>query len=137
MSSVFTSGGGGKRILWLDIAKGIGIILMVLGHTGLPSMINNWIFSFHMPLFFIISGILFNPSRYVSSIKFIQKRVLTLLLPYLIFSSIVLFFSNEKVTDWILSGWNTGIALWFLPVLFLSEIYWPKGDCPWRADAAA
>ena len=51
-----------KRIEWVDIAKGIGIFLMVMGHTGIPRIGNQWIYSFHMPLFFFISGFLFNTS---------------------------------------------------------------------------
>ena len=43
-----------QRIDWIDIAKGIGIFLMVVGHTSIPSFLSNYIFSFHMPLFFII-----------------------------------------------------------------------------------
>lgn len=41
-----------ERILWIDVAKGIAIVLMIIGHTvqfGNP--IRNFIFSFHMPLF--------------------------------------------------------------------------------------
>lgn len=45
-----------KRIEWIDVAKGICIVLMVVGHTRLPSIISNWIWSFHMPFFFFISG---------------------------------------------------------------------------------
>ena len=36
--------------------------LMVMGHTGIPRIGNQWIYSFHMPLFFFISGFLFNTS---------------------------------------------------------------------------
>ena len=44
-----------QRIKWIDLTKGVAIFLMVCGHTGIPSLISNWIWSFHMPLFFIIS----------------------------------------------------------------------------------
>ena len=46
-----------ERVKFIDIAKGIGIMLMVLCHTGftnVPSI--QIIYAFHMPLFFIISG---------------------------------------------------------------------------------
>ena len=56
-----------KRLDWIDIAKGIGIILVVLGHTLVPQVRETgfagflWIFiyNFHMPLFFFLSGYLF------------------------------------------------------------------------------
>ena len=44
-----------KRIAWIDMAKAIAILLMVIGHEASGS-IYTWIFSFHMPLFFILSG---------------------------------------------------------------------------------
>ena len=55
-----------KRLDWIDIAKGIGIILVVLGHTLVPQVRETgfagflWIFiyNFHMPLFFFLSGYL-------------------------------------------------------------------------------
>ena len=40
-----------QRIKWIDLTKGVAIFLMVCGHTGIPSLISNWIWSFHMPLF--------------------------------------------------------------------------------------
>ena len=51
-----------KRIEYIDIARGIAIILMVIGHvvSGYKRAI---IFSFHMPLFIIISGFFFKPGR--------------------------------------------------------------------------
>ena len=45
-----------KRIQWLDIAKGLAIILMILGHTSIPKFAADFIWLFHMPLFFIASG---------------------------------------------------------------------------------
>ena len=48
-----------NRINSLDMAKGIGIILVVVGHsTFLEENVLTWISSFHMPLFFVLSGIL-------------------------------------------------------------------------------
>lgn len=44
-----------KRIAWIDMAKAIAILLMVVGHE-VGGSIYTWIFSFHMPLFFILSG---------------------------------------------------------------------------------
>lgn len=50
-----------KRIEWLDIAKGIGIILVVLAHfyqwVGIGVGVGKFIYSFHMPFFIALSGI--------------------------------------------------------------------------------
>jgi len=46
---------------WIDRLKGIGIITVVLGHTG-NEFTHHYFFWFHMPLFFIISGYLFAPT---------------------------------------------------------------------------
>ena len=44
-----------NRIKWIDISKGIGIILVLMGHISKIKIINNVIYAFHMPLFFMIS----------------------------------------------------------------------------------
>jgi len=53
-----------KRIAYLDVAKGIGILLVVLGHKyikgSLPGL-GKFIFSFHLPFFFLLSGMFFKP----------------------------------------------------------------------------
>lgn len=52
------------RKQWMDYARGIGIILVMIGH--LPNLnyhITRYIFSFHMPLFFVISGYVSNNFR--------------------------------------------------------------------------
>ena len=49
-----------KRIEWLDIAKGIGILLVILGHClNINQRSFHLIFTFHMPLFFLLSGYVF------------------------------------------------------------------------------
>ena len=45
-----------NRIDWIDVAKGLAIILVVAGHAGFPILVEGAIYSFHMPLFFMTSG---------------------------------------------------------------------------------
>lgn len=65
-----------ERIDWIDIAKGIAIILVILGHTvGFDTIVGNItrgiIFSFHMPLFFILSCVTFSFS--IDNDQFVKK----------------------------------------------------------------
>lgn len=53
-----------NRLQYFDIAKGIAIILMVLAHSSLPAALQNYIFAFHMPLFFIVSGMVTKWDKY-------------------------------------------------------------------------
>lgn len=41
------------------IAKGIGMLLMVVAHAGIPNMFSCFVYMFHMPLFFFMSGYCF------------------------------------------------------------------------------
>ena len=128
-----------KHYNYLDLAKGIGIILVVLGHIEYISKdLRVFIVSFHMPLFFIISGILLNISG-AHERKFktiLSKRIRRIFLPYLYFSvlDIIIYICYFMLTKRD-GGWNTvfmdslqtltlyGISvLWFLPALFFSEL---------------
>lgn len=82
-----------KRIQWIDIAKGIGIILVLIGHISLNKKINNFIYSFHMPLFFILSGYLYKNKE-----NYVKKKTKTILVPYFIVSiiSFVYWFLIER-----------------------------------------
>lgn len=75
--------------------KGIGIILMVMGHDGFP--FTHWIFLFHMALFFIISGYCWN-DKYAESAdnlkQLFKKRLITLYVPYVICNIIFLLLTN-------------------------------------------
>lgn len=50
-----------QRIDWIDTAKGLCMILVIVGHT-LPygNLMRNFIFSFHMPAFFFLTGCCFS-----------------------------------------------------------------------------
>lgn len=80
---------------YISIAKAIGIILMVIGHSGSPSMINRFLYMFHMPLFFICSGYFFKEISDTTSFSlFFHKRIKGLYLPYLKWSLLFLVLHN-------------------------------------------
>lgn len=74
------------RIRYVDIAKGIGMVLVIWGHIRETGLGNAMIYAFHMPMFFILSGMLFSKEKYTSVGQLIRKRVHTLLIPYSIYS---------------------------------------------------
>ncbi len=45
-----------KRILWIDFTKAVVMLLVIVGHSSIPAIFRGAIFSFHMPLFFLLSG---------------------------------------------------------------------------------
>ncbi|MCR5526213.1 MAG: acyltransferase family protein [Lachnospiraceae bacterium] len=128
-----------KHLDYLDLAKGIGIILVVLGHIEYISKdLRIFIVSFHMPLFFVVSGILLSISgAHERDFKdILGRRVRRILLPYLYFSilDVIIYIGYFMLTKRD-GGWSTvfmdilqtftlyGISvLWFLPALFFSEI---------------
>ncbi|RRK09212.1 hypothetical protein D1831_14095, partial [Lactiplantibacillus garii] len=61
-----------KRVGWIDIARAIAMICVIIGHslfqyTGEP--IGRYIYAFHMPIFFLLSGYLYHERDYVSELK--------------------------------------------------------------------
>ena len=77
-----------KRDNYIDLLKGIAIFLVVLGHHD--TVLTNYIYSFHMPLFFFISGIFH--SNYDSYKKFIIKKIKVLIIPYFTFATTLFLF---------------------------------------------
>ena len=57
-----------NRDISLDIAKAICIILMVVGHSGCPTYLHDFVYMFHMPCFFFVSGWLLN-DKYIADLK--------------------------------------------------------------------
>ena len=78
-----------NRNQWMDVAKGITILLMILGHAAIPEPLSNFIYSFHMPLFFIASGWMTNWDKY-SINEFAIRKVKSLAVPFIIYSSVEL-----------------------------------------------
>ena len=134
-----------KRDNYLDLLKGIGIFLVVLGHHD--TYLGKYIYSFHMPLFFFISGIFH--SNYKSYREFIENKLRKLVYPYFILAfSLFLFWiiigrkfgeSAIKKTPIVvsfkgiflgndinnISSMEWGLPLWFLLCLFIvSNLYY-------------
>lgn len=66
----------------LDIIKGIGIILMVVGHSGAPDYVHDIIYTFHMPLFFIASGWFFSERNLDDAKGFAMRKIKSIYFPY-------------------------------------------------------
>lgn len=127
-----------ERIFWVDNAKGIAILFVVLGHVSyLPDTIHKIIYSFHMPLFFILSGIFLDNGIIKTPFKtFLFKKLRTLMVPFFVFGIInVLYFyfinrfslSGAKpfnIVDTIMDSllFLRHSGKWFLCSLFFSQI---------------
>ena len=85
-----------KRINWVDALKGFGIILVVIGHAGCPNWLVRWIYIFHMPLFFLLSGLMAKESEYLRGGQWIKRKTRSLLWPYLIFGILEFLFDVLK-----------------------------------------
>ena len=122
------------RIAAIDIAKGIGIILIIIGHcVYFGKFAHNWIFTFHVPLFFILSGLFFRESD-LKSISI--KKGTQLLRPYLVFV-LIGFALTLLIPQWrqkltligiledIFLAWPETVnvsSVWFLVCLFVTML---------------
>lgn len=137
------------RVSWIDSAKGIAMLLVIYLHSGAELHSSIVFGSFHMPLFFFLSG-LFLFKRDTDFYPFLNKKVRSLLIPYLIFGLILASYStildifirhNDIIPGYRHIGLfvNTRRApfygsLWFLLTLFSVEVIlwslhrWIKND---------
>lgn len=94
------AGNSRNSIEWMLIAKGIGIVLVVIGHFYPDTSPNYWseirslIYSFHMPLFFLLSGYLYSHDKYSYS-DLIKNKIKRLIYPFITIAS--LFFTVKYV----------------------------------------
>lgn len=134
-----------KRLDYLDMTKGLGMILVLIGHLQGDSIFTFspyiqplcvFIFSFHMPMFFIVSGILLAiKNDEVKPLKEVAKsRFRGIMIPYLWFSLFYLIvvvaalIKGEIAVQtlylniwYVISGYGMNV-LWFLPALYLGEL---------------
>lgn len=133
-----------KRINWIDILKAIAIFFVVLGHTLNGGLIEQYIYSFHIPLFFFLSGMFFKNDKVINTFKNKSK---TLLIPYFVFgiisilvflilgkyavsslgkgtynSSFFVYFKELLYGSAYDGALKFNLPLWFLPCLFITSI---------------
>ena len=84
-----------KRITWVDMAKGYGIIAVFIGHLVQGGMLGNFVYSFHLPLFFFLSGYLFHAN--VDFLTFLKKKARSILVPYFSLGIFIVFFTVYRV----------------------------------------
>lgn len=126
-----------KRVEWVDIAKLIGMFAIYLGHFGTAAGLSYpFVFSFHVPLFFFISGCVSNYERDCSVKEYLLKKFKRILIPFYGFASLSIIINvvlNDAdlgdIKQWlwlVIKGCirNTFFAsgLWFLSCLFVMEI---------------
>lgn len=140
------------RERWIDVARGLAMLCVIVGHMGHGKLVKIWIFSFHMPLFFLLAG-------YFQSVcatrTFAMKRAKQLLVPYAFtcialiaftqlnnLAKIVLHMNDAQAAGYLLNEWiKAGLlgsgartdflwihsdipvgAIWFLLALFFAQI---------------
>lgn len=126
-----------NRIEWIDLAKGFAILFVILGHIleqfyssgGIIKIVYIAIYSFHMPLFIALSGMVFKSEKYPSVLVLIKKKAKTLIIPSYCFIPIKIIIEllngnklkiNIKTIVRTLLQFRVDILAqyWFLPTLF-------------------
>jgi fucose 4-O-acetylase-like acetyltransferase len=129
------------RIVWIDILRGAMMFFVVYGHCTARGDVSRFIFSFHMPIFFIISGMTFSFNREFDAKKYLAKKAKTLLAPYFLLNLYVvpLYLLNahngkaQSVSPlgllWgvLISNVDSGYPMasnttWFILCLFLTDL---------------
>ena len=128
-----------KRIEYIDILRGIAMILVLIGHND--TILTKYIYSFHIPLFFFISGLTYKGNS-ASLKEVIKKRFRNIVIPYLKLSLFLYFlwillmnfqgivlYKNDILKNFIgifycqgADSMAWGLQLWFLPCLFITSI---------------
>lgn len=116
----------GNRLLYIDILKAFGIFLVILGHVLNDNKhpVSHFIYSFHMPLFFALSGVFFVYKKEIQLKELIRKRWKSMLKPYLFFYIITFFY--WALVERNLRAEAGGVeAEWYNPILGL---FWQGMD---------
>ena len=141
-----------KRVVWVDDMKLFACVLVVLGHLYMSLQASGWIaadatyyclpiqtvYTFHVPLFFVCSGFLYQRKRADYSLRghvdTVLKKLLDLGIPYAIFSSMTLLLKmvfsdavNHQATPFLQTLLFEPIApYWYLYTLFLLFLLIPR-----------
>jgi fucose 4-O-acetylase-like acetyltransferase len=130
-----------ERKKYIDILRGLAIFFVVFSHVTRIYDVRAYFFSFHIPLFFFISGMVFAPEKYGDFRCFFIKKFKSLIIPYCFFYLLTFLYwvfieRKYRGNDLSLSSQLIGLvygtdngtsmffngALWFLPCLFTTEM---------------
>lgn len=113
------------RINWIDTAKCFGMFFVVLGHLSIPTELVTWIYSFHMPLFFFLSGFVYKENT-LSTKEMLIKKGKTILIPYV-------FLAISTYLFWLFIGrkYGTDASLDISPLKALLGIFYSNGINDW------
>ncbi|SDM20230.1 acyltransferase family protein [Paenibacillus jilunlii] len=123
-----------QRELWIDAAKGFSIIFVVMGHSG-DAAANHYLSWFRMPLFFMLSGLVFKPVDSCRYLGWAAKRTKGLMTPYaaygMLIATVLLLFSfnlrgfAENIARLLYGGLSlTGPygVFWFITCLLFTQL---------------
>lgn len=133
-----------QREIWLDIVKGIAIILVVMTHIPTPIPFRIYLNWLHMPLFFAVSGYLFRPARdWASYWQLVGKRAVQLLVPYIAALVVLTLAQCLLAGSWYIDWrhfypggkylYGDGVALWFLTCMFMTQVIFSAVMLAFRA----
>ena len=134
-----------RKSNWIDTFRGFAMALIFVGHIwNFPSKPKQDLYTYHVAIFFVLAGFLYNAGKYakISFFKQLKSKARAYLIPYFVLCaanlvlSIVLFIVGNGVTDlgskllnWlgsILFVYSPGMpncaTLWFLPCFFVSYV---------------
>lgn len=115
----------GQRNTVMSICKGIAIILMVVGHAEAPELVTNFIYTFHMPLFFIAAGYFFSKKALDDPWSFCLRRFKGLYVPFVKWSMVYLLLHNLFHMAGILNetygNWTGGVTHPYTPMQMIDR----------------
>lgn len=132
-----------RRLTWVDVTKGFLMILVVIGHYPgeLDFPLSKYIYWFHMPAFFILSGLFFKPVfENRGMLSGIKRRFMQLIVPYLFFLLTItvirygmeIGYGNLDIAWYLNDFWKIVVGgrfvrgaygvFWFVTTLFFSYI---------------
>ena len=83
--------GDENRIRYIDMARGIAILFMLFTHTmSSNNLVKTWTFAWHMPIFFVISGILYTMKKENKPFRKWGRSVIRLMIPYCIWGGVLI-----------------------------------------------
>lgn len=128
-----------NRIGYIDMAKGLAIILVIVGHSSfVPHMAKIMLYIFHIPLFFFLSGFTLNIRKYETFSGYFLNKLKGLVVPFFLLNIFVFLFQLFVMyPDQVLSfnilhfikqllisdRLHIYFQLWFLNVLFLAHVF--------------